>query len=479
MSGAPFGLPFDADALATLRVTMATPAAHARAAFECSFASQESSNLFIVTSGLEAALEALEAIELSPLDAAWLVDSGLWDEATVEAVGSMRLSIDMDAVPEGTVVFPGTPVVTVEGPFWQTQLVASLVARAFSQASSIATRVARMCLAHEHDGHDGRAHEFELVEVTGARELGAERACRIARAAYLGGATATTSPHAARMLGLPLKTRQSAVGQAAAASSTAYHRAWLEHAPHGAIARLETVDVEGAAERFAVAAEARVHESWDAEQISLEIPGGNYAEAVPRIGAAFRARDLPEPKVFVSGLLDEYALASLRREIPTLAGACVDVTRLPPLLELRPELVALEEDGQWSPRIRVTESAMATSDPGRKIVMRYLDADDRPVADVAHANNERMQPARSVEFLDRVTGEAGKISAARSVPLRLNVMRAGRRTSPREDLEAIRVRAMQGVASLPNGLQALRPSESYPVGLTPTLYALKQSLLSR
>jgi nicotinate phosphoribosyltransferase len=463
-----FGLPFDADALASLRVTLASRNATARATFECSFVSLSESTGFVILAGLEPLLASLEQVRLSAHDADWLVETGLWDEATAEAAGDMRLHVDVDAVPEGTAVFPGEAVLCIDGPLWQAQLVASLALRTLGDASSVATRFARIAIAGERS--------IDVVEISSAREANAERACTLARSAYIGGASSTTSTHAARSFGIPLRARESTIGLGASRDRETSHRAWFQSSPAGALVYFEPSQPEHSAERLAVAALGNTADSWESRPFAVEIPGGHYVDLAEALARAFVAREVAAPQVYLSGILDEFAVRELRREIPELAGVCVDATRLAPVVQVRAEVVAMEEDGRWSPRMRYADSLVACSDPGRKLVMRYFDAHGHPVADVAHATNERMQSARGVEFVDRVTGARTKVVAQRGAPLLSNVMRAGKRSITPDSLEIVRNRAQTELSALSDREKRLTQPSRYPVGLTDALFALKTQL---
>lgn len=463
-----FALPFDADALASLRVTLASRHANARAAFECSFVSLSESTGFVVLAGLEPLLETLERVRLSAEDADWLVENGLWDEATAEAVGDMRLLVDVDAAAEGTAVFPGEAVLCIDGPLWQAQLVASLALRTLGDASSVATRFARIALAGDR--------AVDVVDVSSAREANAERACTLARAAFIGGASSTTSPHAASAFGIPLRARESPIGLGATRDREVSHRAWFQSSPAGALVYFEPSQPERSAERLAVAAEGNTADSWESRPFAVEIPGGHYVDLAEGLERAFAAREVPAPHIYVSGILDEFAVRELRREIPGMAGVCVDATRLSAVVQVRAEVVALEEDGRWSPRMRYADSLVACSDPGRKLVMRYFDAQGHPVADVAHATNERMQSARGVEFVDRVTGARTKVAAQRGAPLLSNVMRAGKRSVTADSLVAVRSRAQTELGALSDREKRLSQPSRYPIGMTDALFALKTEL---
>ena len=137
----------------------------------------------------------------------------------------------------------------------------------------------------------------------------------------------------------------------------------------------------------------------------------------------------------------------------------------------------MKDAGRWSPRLRLGESVLGSTSPGRKKVLRYVDAEEHPLADIVHAASERIQPAKDARFVHGRTGFATKIAAASSVPLHANVMRSGKRVSAPESPKDSRARAQAAVASLRAPHARLTRPAPYPVGTTPALAALKAKLV--
>ncbi|WP_236644293.1 hypothetical protein [Sorangium cellulosum] len=169
-----------------------------RASFELAFTAMPPHTGFLVVAGVEAALDAL-ALTDARLDAGAVFAAreacGLSD-ALVERLAGAPISVDIDAMPDGTIAFPGTPVVAVEGPFIEALLVGALLVPALRRGTAAATRAARL-----HIAADGGA----VVDGSSARVPFAEEALALARAAHVGGAAATTSALAATALGIPFR----------------------------------------------------------------------------------------------------------------------------------------------------------------------------------------------------------------------------------------------------------------------------------
>lgn len=149
---------------------------------------------FAVMAGVETLLEVLgrPLVEARDLDAA--LRAGRFSEALVSRLSRLSLGVDVDAVPDGAVVFPRSPLLVIEGPYVEVVLVASLARSIVQRGVVAATRVARLSLAAAGDG---------IVDGCSSQLATLEAAVDLARAAFVGGAVGTTNPVAAAALRIP------------------------------------------------------------------------------------------------------------------------------------------------------------------------------------------------------------------------------------------------------------------------------------
>ncbi len=200
--------------------------------------------------------------------------------------------------------------------------------------------------------------------------------------------------------------------------------------------------------------------------------------------AEFARAGLAEPPIIVSGDVDEKAVLEMSGQRTPIRGFAIGAQGAtsggPSTLDVAHyELVSIESEGAWSPRLRLGHDVASSSDPARKLLMRFVDANGRPVADIAHMTNERMLRATTGRFVDRATGLSVRLQASSGAPLRASVMRAGKRATQQEPPMVARERAMAGVAALDEGHQRIASPTRYPVGMTMQLAGLKAELLAR
>jgi nicotinate phosphoribosyltransferase len=468
-------LSLELDGFVAVTAAMHAGFADARVTFECSFpplVGEGGDKGFLVLAGIEPLLDALERFKLKNDELAWLESLGAIDGPALKRLADMHFSCDVDAALEGSVVFPGEAVLTVEGPFWQAQLMSALVRGAITSSTTVATKAARCVLA---------AEGCEIIEASAAtaHRLGGNPL--VARAAFVGGAHATTSALAARRYRMPVRAAMPLRFALGASSPSAAFASWLQASQGKAILRLDPRD---AAASLAAAIEAvkrpASQSSWHDVEVALEIPGGDHLELARAAAAAFKAAGLAEPIIVASGDFDELAISELRRQnAPISAFSIASFDAPDESMIAQYDMAAIEADGQWSPRLRVGRTAATSSDPGRKFVVRYVDAEGHPLADVSCATNERIPSAKDVRFVDRTTGFPTRVTAASSSQLLTNVMRAGKRVSLPEAAKDIRERSQKNVLALFDRHRRLRKPTLYPVGMTAALAAIKTELLTR
>jgi nicotinate phosphoribosyltransferase len=448
---------------------MCSGIADARATFELSL-DPGAAEPFFVLAGTEPLLDALERLRVKAEELEWLRSVGALDGPVAQKLSGFRFSCDVDAMPEGTIVFGGEPLLVVEGPLWQAQLVASYCVSAIESSTRYAGHFARAVLA---------AETAELLEAgsTAVHRLGGN--ALLARAAYVGGAGATTNALAGRRYQVPVRARQPASFVLAHAKESVAFESWLRAVPDQAILRIDARDAAACIDRAVQAIRSRATATWSDAPIAIELSGGDIVELARVATRAFERAGLKAPVIVVSGDLDAQRIDALRR-----AGAPIAAYVYSPPVEggatAHYDLVAIEEQRQWAPRIRLGSTVLRSSMPGRKVVLRYFDADGHPVGDVAHLVNERHMPPKDVRLVERATGFTLRLrDAASSSPLLRKVLQGGKRVQPAEPVSEARERALRGLRALHESHRRGGDPSRYPVGVTAQLAALQAELAAR
>jgi nicotinate phosphoribosyltransferase len=233
-------------ALATdlYQLTMAQAYRHAgrsgeEAVFHLFFRANPFGGGFAVACGLARALDYLAGFRFTPEDLAFLGGLAgndarpLFRPDFLRELAQLRLACDVDAVPEGTVVFPYEPLVRVRGPILHAQLVETALLNFVNFETLIATKAARVSLAARGD---------EVIDFGLRRAQGPDGGLSASRAAYVGGATATSNVLAGRLFGLPVRGTHAHSWVMAFDSEAEAFEAWAEAQPNNAVFLVDTYD---------------------------------------------------------------------------------------------------------------------------------------------------------------------------------------------------------------------------------------------
>ena len=166
------------------------------ACFNYSFRDLPPHNGFAITAGLEQLLDLVEGLRFTEQDLRYLSGLGVFEQAFIDYLGSFRSRCSIEAVPEGTVVFPHEPVLQVEGPLIEAQLLETAVLNTLNYQTLIATKAARIRLACGEDN---------LVEFGLRRAQGPDGGLSGSRAAFIGGADSTSNVLAGKVFGIPVQ----------------------------------------------------------------------------------------------------------------------------------------------------------------------------------------------------------------------------------------------------------------------------------
>jgi nicotinate phosphoribosyltransferase len=376
---------------------------------------------YLIAMGLTQAIEYLTSLQFSSAQLEALRQTGLFERAPEgfwQRLAEGRFSGDVWAVPEGTAVFANQPLLRVEAPLWQAQIAETYLLNTLNYQTLVATRAARL--------RDVAGPTARLMEFGTRRAFSPQGALWAARAALAAGLDDTSNVLAALALGRkPAGTMAHALVMAFTAlegSEDEAFAAFQRYFP-GAALLIDTYDPVAAADRLAAAGRPVA---------AVRIDSGDLVA----LAAAVRSR-LPGAKILVSGDLDEYEIARLRR-----AGASIDGyglgTRLVTGEPVNGVYKLVEIDGV--PVMK--ESSGKATWPGRKQVFRRYEG--------GQATGDR---------LGLVTDSA----APDEVPLLQPVIERGKPVQPLESLEAIAARTAAAVASLPTAVRQIEGPAAYPV----------------
>ena len=412
------------------------------ATFDLFVRSLPAERAFLVTCGLEQALDYLEGLHFPPAALDYLDTLDIFERRLLDRLATLRFTGEVWAMPEGELCFAGEPLVRLTGPLVEVQLVETFLLNCLGYQTLVASKAARVALA---------CGERSFVDFSARRDHGADAALKAARAAYVGGAAGTSNVLAGMAYRIPLSGTMAHSYVMRFADEAEAYRTFARVFPERSTLLIDTYDTEEGARIV-----ARVATELRTEGIGIRavrIDSGDIAALSRSVRRILDAAGHGDIEVFASGDLDEHVIGALLAGgapidgfgVGTRLGTSADVPWLPVVYKLVEDVSG--------PKIKIAPHK--TTVPGRKQVYRVEDASDPH--DVV-ALEEEQPPAGGRPLLERSIA-------------------GGRRVRPQEPLATIRARRAAAVARLPERLRRLEPVvEAYSVRLSTDLTALTERL---
>jgi nicotinate phosphoribosyltransferase len=452
--------------------------AERRAAFHLFFRKNPFDSAFAVACGLAGVVEYLRALRFDDDDLRYLASlvgndgAPLFEDAFLRYLGRMELACDIDAMPEGTLVFAHEPMLRIAGPIVQCQLLETVLLSLLNFPTLVATKAARVCHA---------ARGETVLEFGMRRAQGLNGALAASRAAYVGGAAATSNVLAGKRYGIPVKgTHAHSWVMFFEDELDAFVR-YAEAMPNNCIFLVDTYDtLEGVRHAVEVgkALRARGH-----EMAGIRLDSGDLAALSVAARELLDASGFPDAAIVASSDLDEYEITELEQR-----GAKISVwgvgTRLAtaydqPALGGVYKLAAVQDDaGAWQRRIKISEESGKSTFPGVLQVRRFRQ-DGRFVGDIIYDVEDGLTDAQTM-FDIRDPGRTYPVAAAGhdGEDLLVPIYRAGTLVYDVPSATDARSRALAQLAQLDSSMRRLYEPAAYPVGLDRAVHARKQHLVN-
>lgn len=400
---------------------------------------------YLVVAGLEDAVDFLEHVNFSADEVEYLRGHPIFAKIHAEFfdyLRKFRFSGDVWAMPEGTIAFPGEPVMRVTAPIAEAQLLETYLLATLSYSTMIASKAARIYTAAQ-----GR----QVVDFSARRAHGGAASLLCARASVVGGCAGTSNTLAGETYGIETYGTQAHSWIMAHENESEAFAHFLDSFPAGATLLVDTYNVRNAVKTII---------AMGRKPAGIRLDSGDLCADSRWARRELDRAGWKEVKIFASGDLDEYKIASLLRRgakidafgVGTALGAPGDA----PHLNLIYKLVEVERGGKIREAAKFSREKVTY--PGRKQVFRYSSARGKFVSDRIALENE---PTNGGE------------------PLLVQVMRDGRRTAPKEPLAALRERGIAGLTRLPSKYLQLNRFAEYPVRYSQRLKQMLEQVRRR
>ena len=434
---------------------------------------------YAVACGMAQLADLVETFRFSEEDIAYLASldapagGPLFDPAFLEVLRDLRLSVDIDAVPEGTIVFPHEPLVRVTGPIMQCQLIETALLSMANFQTLIATKAARVCRAAK-----GRpVAEFGLRRAQGLGGVWASRA------AVVGGCASTSNVLAGKLFDIPVSGTHAHSWVMSFDDELTAFREYARIFPNNCILRwIPTM--------WSRASETPSPWAWKCASAASVWPASASTRATCRgsrrwPGACWMRRGLPIAASCSRTIWTSTPSSRCWRKAPTSCpSAWARSSRAPTTSRAlggvyKLAAVRVGEDAPWTARLKISESAAKLTTPGVLDVRRYYQSDGRIAGDMVFDVNETPD-AREV-IVDPMDDLRQKnLSGLRFETLLRPLARVGKVVLAPEERSAMaaRARACVGLETLDETQLRMLNPHTYPVGLELGLNERRRALVA-
>jgi len=429
---------------------------------------------FTVFAGLQPLLEAIAGLSFSAEDLQYLEAQGVFQREFLQHLAGLRFTGDIWAVEEGSVVFPNEPLLRVHAPLIQAQLVESLVLNILNFQTLVATKAARIWLASEQ----GTLLEFGL-----RRAQGVNGALAASRAAFIGGAAATSNTLAGRRYDIPVRGTMAHSWVMAFDSELAAFRKYAEVYPDNCVLLIDTYDTLKSGLENAVQVgkelQARGHDGF-----GVRLDSGDLEYLSKQVRQRLDAEGLEKARIAASNELDEEIIQQLLAQGAPIdlwgVGTHLVTAKGDPALTGVYKLAAREVDGRFKPAMKVSNNPEKISAPGTKQVHRFYNGSGSPIADLLTMDEEKVEAGRTYRFYHpRYPYKFMDVSEYSRVESLLKpVMRAGRIVAEFPSLRALQQRARSNLLALDATYRRHLNPHVYKVSLSKALQSLKFRLIA-
>lgn len=385
----------------------------------------------------------------------------LFEKKFLTVLRKMRFECDVEAIPEGTVVFPQEPLLRIQGPVIQCQLLETALLNMLNFQTLIATKATRVCQAAAGD---------PVIEFGLRRAQGFDGGLAASRAAYIGGCSSTSNVLAGKIFGIPVRGTQAHSFVMFFDDELSAFQAYAKAQPNNSIFLVDTYDtLEGIKKALEAGEWLRANGH---KMVGIRLDSGDLADLSRKARQMLDEAGFSDAVIVASNELDERLIADLKKK-----GAKINVwgvgTKLvtgfdQPALGGVYKLAATEDKkGVWKRRFKLSEEAYKSSDPGIKQVRRFF-SDGCAFADVIYDVEKGIgESCEALEVSGATVAHEVK-SDGKVTDLLVPIFRKGKLVYKPSSIHEARKAAQASLASL---------KQPYFVGLEKSLYALKKELM--
>jgi len=429
---------------------------------------------YAVMAGIEQLIEYMNNLEFDESDIAYLKGLKLFSEDFIEYLRTFKFTCDVWAMPEGTVIFPHEPIVTVRGSAMQAMMLETMLLLTVNHQSLIATKANRIVRA---------AAGRPVMEFGARRAHGYGAAYYGARAAVIGGCTGTSCILTAKDFGVPASgTMAHSWVQLFDDEYTAF-KTYAEKYPDSCMVLVDTYNVLKSGIPNAIKVFDEVLKPLGKRPLGIRIDSGDITYLTKKARKMLDDAGYPDAKICISNSLDEYLIRDM-----IFQGAKVDSYGVGERLITASseavfggvyKLAAVEKNGKIIPKIKISENPAKITLPGVKIPWRLYDRETgKAIADVITLGNEKISSDEPYEIFDpEHTWKRKVVTDFVAKKLQVKIFEKGKQVYKSPAVKEIAKYRAEQVDSLWDEVTRFENPHTYYVDLSEELWSLRDELL--
>lgn len=431
---------------------------------------------YVVIAGLEQLIEYINNLSFSQEDINFLRERRIFSEDFLEYLRNFKFQCDIRAIPEGTVVFPNEPIVTVRGPLPQAQLIETMLLLTINHQSLIATKASRIVRVSQ-----GR----EVLEFGSRRAQGYDGALLGARAAYIGGCVGTACTMVEQIYGIP------SVGTMAHSWIQSFDneyeafKAYAEVYPTSSVLLVDTYNTIKSGVPNAIKVAKEILEPKGNRLKGIRLDSGDIAYLSKCARRMLDEAGMKDCKITASNSLDEYLIKDL-----LLQGAEIDIfgvgenlitSKSSPVFGGVYKLVAIENGHKLNSKIKLSENPEKVTNPGFKKPYRFYDKKtNKAVGDLLALSNEEIDESKPYILFDPIhTWKKTVLTDYYVKELQVKVFEKGQCVYSSPSIKEIRDHCKKELETLWEESLRLKNPHNYYVDLSEKLWTLKYDLINK
>lgn len=430
---------------------------------------------YAICCGLDQVVDYISNLSYSEEAVSFLEEKGIFSPGFLDYLRNFKFECDVYAVPEGTPVFPGEPILTVRGPAIQAQLLETMILLTLNHQSLIATKASRIVRAA-----DGRG----VSEFGARRAHGTAASVMGARAAYIAGCTGTSNALCDKLYGVPCSGTMAHSWVQSFPSEYEAFEAYARIYPNSCVLLIDTFNVLKSGLPNAIRCFNEVLAPLGSRPVAVRIDSGDITYLSKKIRKVLDESGYADCKIMVSNSLDEYIIRDCINQ-----GAKIDLFGVGErLITSRSEsvfggvykIVAVEEeDGTVTPKIKVSENIEKITTPCFKQAYRLFSKDTgMAIADLITLHEEVIDESKPYVLFDPVhTWKKKEIVDFKAVALLQPIFKKGKLVYKKPTTQEIRSYCLEQLDLLWDEVKRFENPHEYYVDYSEKLWNIKNDLL--